>query len=373
VSARSVERLLDAAPADGEAEERAWQVVLAAYAEREPARRPPHRRPALVLAAAAVAVAAAALSPPGRAVVDAVRRTVGIEHAAPALFRLPAPGRLLVSGPGGTWVVAADGSTRRLGGYAQAAWSPHGLYVVAATTDRLAALEPGGRVHWTLARPQIRYPRWGGTRADTRIAYLTSGRLHVVAGDGTGDVAPAGPQASTRVAPAWKPTSADEHVLAYVTTRGRVTVLDTDSGAVRWVSRGFGGPRALAWSADGRRLALATASQVTLFDARSGRAHGVRVSRVGELAFAPDGRLALLRGGAVLSVDGSRVRTVFAEPGRLAGLAWSPDGRWLLTSLPGADQWVFVQARGSHRVLGISHIEEQFGGPVTLAGWTGGT
>jgi hypothetical protein len=94
---------------------------------------------------------------------------------------------------------------------------------------------------------------------------------------------------------------------------------------------------------------------------------------VRELAFAPDGRLALLRGGAILTIDGSRVRTVFAAPGRLAALAWSPDGRWLLASLPGADQWVFVQARGPHRVLGVSHIEEQFGGPVTLAGWAGGT
>ena len=125
MSERALKRLLAAAPADREAEERAWEVVRSSYAERQPAPRPACLRPALVLAALAVAVAAAALSPPGRAVVNAVRRTIGIQHAAPALFRLPAPGRLLVSGRGGTWVVAADGSKRRLGDYADAAWSPH--------------------------------------------------------------------------------------------------------------------------------------------------------------------------------------------------------------------------------------------------------
>src|SRR5204863_4672938 len=171
VSERALKRLLAATPADREAEERAWEIVRASYGDRQPVLRPaPARlRPALVLAAVAVAAAAAALSPPGRAVVNAVRRTIGIQHAAPALFRLPAPGRLLVSGPGGTWVVAADGSKRRLGDYAQAAWSPHGLFVVAASANELAALEPSDRVHWTLARPHIGFPRWGGAHGDTRI------------------------------------------------------------------------------------------------------------------------------------------------------------------------------------------------------------
>src|SRR5437588_548289 len=161
-----------AATADREAEERAWVVVRAAYAEHEPVRaRPPLRwAPAFAVLLGAAAVAAAAFSPPGRAVVDAVRRTIGIEHAAPALFRLPAPGRLLVSGNGGTWLVAADGSKRRLGDYTQAAWSPHGLFVVAATGNELATLEPrDGSVHWSLARPRIAFPRWGGSRTDTRV------------------------------------------------------------------------------------------------------------------------------------------------------------------------------------------------------------
>ena len=170
MSKRDVKRLLDAVPVDRDAEERTWEVVRAAYAEHEPVRRAPRLRWSVAFAVLAAVVAAAVFSAPGRAVVDAVRRTIGVEHAAPALFRLPAPGHLLVSGGGGTWVVAADGSKRRLGDWRQASWSPHGLFVVAATTNQLAAIEPGsGDVHWSLARPQIAFPRWGGSRV-TRVS-----------------------------------------------------------------------------------------------------------------------------------------------------------------------------------------------------------
>jgi len=371
VSERDARRLLHSVPVDDAAQERSWELVRAAFAERQPVARRSRPRFAFALAAVAIAMVAAALSPPGRAVVDAVRRSIGIEHAAPALFRLPSGGRLLVSGGGGTWIVAADGSKRLLGDYTQAAWSPHGLYVVAARSNELATLEPDGRVHWTLARPAIRFPRWGGTHTDTRIAYLTTSRLHVVGGDGAGDVDAEGLPAAARVAPAWEPTSADRHVLAYVTTRGRVVVLDPDRGNVQWVSSGYAGPRALAWSPDGKRLVLAARSRVVVFDARSGHARVVPVEGARTVAFAPDGRLAVLRRHAVLVVSGSRVRTLFATSGPLAGLAWSPDSRWLLTALPSADQWAFLQVTGGHRVLAVSHIRAQFGGAPTLDGWIG--
>jgi hypothetical protein len=357
-----VKRLFDSAPADVDAEERAWEIVRAAFAVREPAasRR---RLVAPAVVALAVALLAALLSPPGRAVVNAVRRSIGIEGAQPALFKLPAPGRLLVSGAGGTWVVAADGSTRRLGSYAQASWSPHALYVVAASGNELATIEPGtGKVHWQLARPAIRFPRWGGTRSDTRIAYVTAGRLHVVAGDGTGDR----PLARSQVAPAWRP-GVNEHVLAYVDGRGRMVVLDSDRDAVLKTSGPYAGARALAWSPDGATLALATRSRVVLLTA--GRTRTLDVEGVRALAFARDGRVALLRGNGVLLVEHGRVRTLFVAPGRIAGLAWSPDGRWLLSALPAADQWVFVQTHGNRRVLAVSHIGRQFGGEAALDGW----
>jgi hypothetical protein len=363
---RALRRELEAMPADDEAEERAWQVVRAAYAEHRPVRRRTPRL-ALALAALAVALAAAALSPPGRAVVDAVRRTIGVEHASPALFRLPAPGRLLVSGPGGAWVIAADGSKRRLGDYRQASWSPHGLYVAAASANEVAAVEPGGAVHWSLARPQVEFPRWGGSRADTRVAYLTRGRLHIVGGDGKGDAAVGGPPAAELVPPAWRP--GDRRVLAYVTTGGRVVVFDADRRAVAWISGNWGQPRALAWSRDGRTLAVATSIRLVRFDAETGHARALVVRGARAVAWSPDGRLALVRGQSVVAVEGSRLRTLFTTTGALAGLAWSPNGRWLITAIPAADQWVFLSGG---RVLAVSHIRSQLGGPVSLDGWASG-
>jgi len=360
-----VRRLFDAIPVDAQAEERSWTVVRAAFTAREPrVRRRRRLGPAVVVFAAAAL--AATLSSPGRAVVNAVRRSIGVEGAQSALFRLPASGRLLVSGTGGTWVVSADGSTRRLGSYSQASWSPHGLYVVAASRDELATIEPStGKIHWQLARPTISSPRWGGSRTDTRIAYFTEQRLHVVAGDGTDDkrLPP-----SRRVVPAWQPGT-DEHVLAYVDVRGRLTIFNPDRGVVSRLSAPYDGVRDIAWSPDGRTIALAATHEVVVFTLSDGRAKSVHLAGVRELAFAPDGRLALLHGNGVLLLSHGRVRTLLVAPSRPAGIAWSPDGRWLLSSLPQADQWVFVQTRGGRRVLAVSHIRRQFGGEPSLDGW----
>jgi hypothetical protein len=352
---------MERVPTDREAEERAWSVVRAAYAEREPVRRAPRRRLMLAGVALAVAVAAAALSPPGQAVVNAVRRTIGISHAAPALFRLPAPGRLLVSGGGGgTWVVNVDGSKRRLGDYAEAAWSPHGLYVIAATSSEVAAIEPSnGGVRWSIARPKVAFPRWGGSRTNTRVAYLSGEQLRIAAGDGTGDAAAS---AMSRIAPAWRP--GDRLQLAFVASDGRVRLL----GAWRSSHR-YAMPRSLVWSPDGKELLLVTARQLVLFDPASGRAHVLRLRDVSAAAFSRQGQLAVVRGKALLVFDGEQTRTVFKTLGRLQGLAWSPNGRWLLTALPSADQWIFV---GRRRVLAVSHIARQFGGTPSLDGWVTG-
>lgn len=358
----NVQRLLERMPVDGEAEERAWAVVREAYREREPVRRRVRRRLVLGVAALAVACVAAALSPPGQAVVNAVRRSIGISHAAPALFRLPASGRLLVSGGGGTWVVAADGSKRRLGDWTSASWSPHGLYVAVWSNDVLAAVEPAhGEVHWSLARPRVSRARWGGTRVDTRIAYLSGRSLRVVAGDGTGDRLLAARVAL--VAPVWQP---ERHVLAYATA-AHVAVVDVDTGAVvRTVH--VHGARFLAWSPDGRRLAVVNASGVDVFGVR--REHIARRG-VRAVAFASDGSLALLGARSVLVAGSEGLTTVLRLPASLAGLAWSPNSRWLVTSLPGADQWIFA---GRHRVLAVSHIARELGGATPeLDGWVPGT
>lgn len=361
----NVKRALERIPADREAEDRAWAVVRSAFAEREAV---PRRRAggwwAVVAVGVAVACAAAALSPPGRAVVNAVRRSIGIEHAAPALFRLPSSGRLLVSGRGGTWVVATDGSKRRLGSWPDASWSPHGLFVVASSRDALAAVEPrDGTVRWSLARQGgVSLPSWGGTRTDTRIAYFSGASLRVVAGDGTGDRMLA--RGVLRVLPVWQP---ERHVVAFVSRSRVVVVRNVDSGAVVARHRVAGSVRSLAWSADGARLAVASSGGVRIF----GR-NGVRLPLrdVRAVSFGRSGALALLTPHALLVYGTEGLQTVLQVRTRLAGVAWSPDGQWLVTSLPRADQWVFV---GRGRVLAVSHIARQFGGAApSLDGWLPG-
>ena len=145
--------------------------------------------------------------------------------------------------------------------------------------------------------------------------------------------------------------------------------MNADRGVATRLSRPYPGVRDIAWSADGRTIALAARSEVVLFDLATGAAHVVRVGGVRALAFAADGRLALMRGNGVLLVTRGHVRSLFSGPSRLAGLAWSPNGRWLLSSLPAADQWVFVQTRGGHRILAVSHIRRQFGSEPSLDGW----
>lgn len=299
-----------AIPGEHEARERAWSVLESAFAEREPAERRAHRwRPAVAIAVVAAALAAV-LSPPGRAVLDNLREVVGVERAQPALFSLPSDGRLLVASDAGVWVVQRDGSKRLLGAYREASWSPFGRFVVAAKANELAALEPDGKVRWTLARRGVRTPRWTGTDTDTRIAYVDSSGLRVVAGDGTDDhlVVP-----GYRGPLAWRPGSG--FVLAYRSRPGRITLYDV-------VAR--------------RVVERSTRGRVDSSDQLGSLRH---------------------RGQATELVAGGRV--VFRTPGRLDDVTLSPDGSWLMAGWPAADQWVFVRKDGSG-LRAVANVSEQF-------------
>ena len=362
-------------PGAAEAEERASRVVLAAFAERmpDPVRRRRAFRP-VVAVAVGVAIVAAALSPPGRAVVNHVRRVVGIDHASLALFSLPAQGRLLVRSDAGIWTVRADGSRRLLGRYDEASWSPFGRYVVAARQNELAALDSRGTVRWTLARPDVRFPRWAGSQSDTRIAYLTGSRLHVVAGDGTQDVDIGGLPAAARVAPAWQ--NGFGFVLAYADTRSRVTAFMTSKGSLLWTRATPDGTRSVEWSSDGEQLLVLSDDRISTRTASTGAVIGSRpAAGVVAVAFRPGTHeIAALR----LSPSGSQVRfagrTLFSFAGALRGLTWSPDGRWLLVGSPESDQWVFVRADG-RKIVAVSNVSAQFGSKTfpRVEGWCCGT
>jgi hypothetical protein len=292
-------------PGEHDARERTWGVVQAAYAVREPVPRRSQWPRVAVVAIALAALTAAALSPPGRAVLDEVREVVGVEHAQPALFSLPAEGQLLVASDAGVWVVREGGAKRLLGSYREASWSPFGRFVVAAGKNELVALEPDGDVRWTLARPAVRSPRWAGSETDTRIAYVDRSGVRVVGGDGRGDRLVA---AGGRGPLEWR---AGEHfVLAYSGRSGRRTLHDVTAD------------RVLGRSTPGRASA--------------------EVRRRGS--------------GSEVVVRG---RVVFRTPGVLEGLAPSPDGHWLLVGWPAADQWLFVRTNGTG-LRAISNVSEQF-------------
>jgi hypothetical protein len=363
----SVRDRLRGAPVPDErgAEERSWRVVRAAHAAR-PETAASRRRLRLAAVPAAVALAVVALAASGTAIGQWIRDLArpGGEHARPALASLPARGRLLVVSPNGPWVVRSDGSKRLLGPYGDATWSPRGLFVAATQGRQLVALEPGGRVRWTLARPDpVTDPRWAPS--GFRIAYRTRGSLRVVAGDGTSDR-----ELAHGVAPApaaWRPGPL--HVLAYADRAGAVHVVAADSGRALWRSRRGDRPLEIAWSSDGRRVVARGAHALRIFDARGRPLHTLRVAATAA-AFAPTGhRLAIIRPDAagqseVALVEAERAarseRPLFAGPGELSDLAWSPNGRWLLIGWPSADQWLFVSPRPARRVTAVSNLARQF-------------
>jgi hypothetical protein len=342
------------APDEVGAQQRSWAVVAAAFAEREPVapRRLVPVRAALVLAVVA-ALAAVAFSPPGHAVLTSVRKAIGIERAQPALYALPGGGRILAGG----WLVNGDGSTRHLGDYLESSWSPYGRFIAATKRHELLALQPDGTVRWTLARPDVRFPRWAGTHTDTRIAYLSGSTLRVVAGDGTGDreVGPAAP-----VAPAWRPGG--PFTLAYAEPGGRVHVpghFRTAAGAR---------PLRLAWSSDGARLLVLRHRTLDVYDARGRRVQHA-LGRFADGAFLPGThRLAVLAPHAVQLL--APRRTLFRTTGTLQRLVPSPDGRRLLVTWPEADQWLFVPVDPGRRLSAVGNIAEQLGGSLPVGGWT---
>ena len=306
------------------------------------------------------ALGVAAVSPPGRAVVDSVREAVGVERAQPALFRLPAAGSLLVGSDAGTWVVEQNGKKRLLGTYREASWSPFGRFVVATRRNELAALEPDGDVRWTLARRNVRFPRWTGTESDTRIAYLSADSLRIVGGDGEGDQPLR--RSVTAVGPAWRPRGG--FVVSYVDRAGAVVTEDVERRAVLW-RRQYPRPvLQLAWSADGRRLLVRQRQRVDVLtrdglaftgvrdDGASVTASAFRANlHESSHAFTANGKAEVLHTGS-----GGRL---FAGAGRLSELAWSPDGRWLLVGWPAADQWVLVRADGVS-IRAVSNVSAQF-------------
>jgi hypothetical protein len=352
-------------PDELEAQRRAWAVVRGAYAEREPAPRHGRRLRLLVAVAVLAALVAAALSPPGRSVGGWIRdRVAGEEATEPALVRLPSAGRLLVVSAQGPWLVRPDGSKRPLGRYEDASFSPNSLFVVATQKLQVVALEPDGDVRWTVTRPTpVADARWAPSPG-FRVAYREGATLRVVVGDGTGDrllaenVAP--------VAPAWRPGEG-RTVLAYVTTDGRVHVVEAD-GEQLWAVDPGAVPEQLVWSDDAGLLLVVTAGRRHPLYTAGGRSAGPALETpegqdVLDASFAPGTRdLAY----STYDPEGDQGSIVLAGEllqrgeGRFEDLVFSPNGRWLLTGWPQADQLLFIRLPGVSGFVTVPNIRREF-------------
>jgi hypothetical protein len=355
------------APGERDAGERSWPVVRAAWESRTAHPQTRRRSRPLIAIAVGIAIVAAALSPPGLAVLNSIRDAVGTKTTRDTLTSLPSSGRLLVQTPAGPWIVQADGEKRLLSGYNDTVWSPHGLYLAAARGNELVAMEPNGKIHWTLARGRpIGGPKW--SYEGYRIAYLSGPSLRVVNGDGSGDHLIARNVVGTLVpAFAWLPKT---HDLAYKDLRGDAVIVDVDRNRV--VQRT---PPSLAV-----RLLWATAPTTPPFTWNVLRQipRGVASVPWQAAAFQPRGNalavIVLAHGrSSVVVYAGARRRIVFSGSGLFDGLAWSPDGRWLLVDWTTADEWVFIRSTSVRRVVTVPNVNRIFDasveGPALIAGW----
>jgi WD40 repeat protein len=354
-------------PNELETQQRSWGVVRAGFEQRERVPWARRRWRPLIALAVGTALIASALTPPGRGLAERLREAVA--PPAPEPLTLPAPGRLLVASETGAWVVQKDGSKRRLGAFEDAVWSPRGLFVAATRGRTLVALEPNGRVRWTLShRTALSRPRW--SPSGFRIAYRSGDALRVVAGDGTSDRLLA--RSAGGAVPSWRPGTA--HVLAFADREGRVNIVDTDSGSRVLASTNVAAPASeLAWSSDGTRLLSVRGDRIEIHTAAGRRIQTIPTpdgQTASNLAPAPEGRqLAFTvydassgRSSVLLTdVGGAREpRILFTGEGRFDGLAWSPDGRWLLVGWPDADQWLFLRAPDVRRVITVSSVAAEF-------------
>ena len=332
------------------------------------------RRPLARLAFAVALLAAglaAALSPAGAAVGDWIgdRFSARDARSAPAFAALPPGGSALAISHSGAYAIRPDGSTRRLGAFSEAGWSPHGLHVVGVDGRRLVAVDAAGTVKWMLtSRAPVGHPSWS-TGLGYAVAYLEGRSLKVVAGNGDPATDHVLRRDAAPVTPAWRPHS--DRVLTYATRAGALAAIDVQTGRTLWTAPGAAG-RVLEWARGGRRLVALRSSSVTVLD-RSG--HIVRTIPLSGVARAmalhPSGkRAAVVVGRRVLGLRlaGGRTRQLFQ--GRVDGIAWSQDGRRLLLAWRDADQWLLLGPTGRITALhGVSGELGAAGGFPRVVDW----
>lgn len=341
---------------------------------------------ALAVALVLAAVLGLALTQPGRATAEWVRdhlsKVTGQSHHVTrrpvgGYRSLPGGGRLLSVSDQGVFAFGIAAAPRELLGHVDVAtWSPHGRFVAAARGPELIAVDLRGHRRWHVA-PGRRIASVAWSPSGYRVAYVEGRRtIHVVAGDGTGDRVLA---ASGAAPPAWQPGVAPAERLATVDSAHRVVLRDADTRAVLWRHRPRTPPRALAWSAGGRRLYVLEADRVTTLSAVTG--HRVATTRapagtanVAIAARPRHGGYAVIRrvtaAPARARVDvvapGGSMSTILLAPSAIRAIAFSPHGDWLAADRAAVDGWDLLHLTAGHvdraRTLGA-------GRGARLSGW----
>ena len=352
-----------------EAEERAWQVVRAAYAEREPVAWPRrHVRPLVAgaLVAAVVAAVAEPAGPLGRPLAaQGRRRAAGRAGALLAADAGAAAGDEPRRERGSCTTTARSGCSAR---YRDAAFSPHGRFVAATRANQLVALDPKGNVRWTLARPGPRFPAWTGTQHG-HAHRLPLGRPAAHRGRRRHRRPRGRPCSSGRPGLATRPGSR-ARVRREPQVRGRDERRQrNDRPATQQLGAG-----SEARLVERRSLAGVRATRDSRLRPHRSRGGGGRPLR-GDLRprcrlRREDTEAAAIRaagiGSSVFSLASGR--TFFNGSGVLSQLVSSPDGRWLLLAWPTANQWVFVRLH-PRKIVGVSRVTQQFGRSATIQGW----
>ena len=344
-------------PGEADAAARSWPVVEAALAERAPAPRRSRvtMRVALVLALLSIGLATA-LSPAGAWIGDRFRDEPATTK--PAFAGLPPGGSVLAISGSGAYAIRPDGSSRRLGAFSAAGWSPHGLHVAGVEGRRLVAVDAAGTVKWTLtSRTPVGHPAWS-TGLGYAVAYLEGRSLKVVAGNGDPTTNRVLRRDAAPVTPAWRPDS--DRVLTYATRAGALATVDVQTGRTLWTAPGAA-PRVLAWGPGGRRLVALRSRSVTVLDGSGRTLSTISLPGVARaFALHPSGkRAAIVVGRRVLGLRLADGETRQLFQGGVDGIAWSQDGRRLLLGWGDADQWLLLGPGG--RITALHGVSEELG------------
>ena len=344
-------------------------VVLAAFADaRAGRRRPTRQRPLVAVAAARGGCRRVrrrrARHAAGR-VVDRVREAVGVEHAQPALFSLPAPGGCSSLGrrrSGSSRRTARSGCSAHT---ARQRWSPFGRFVVATRAQRARSARARRRRPLDArATGRVRSPRWTGTAQRHPDRYLDrTGLRH------RRRRRHRRPRRGLRAASAplaWRPGPTSTRVRLR-SAASRVRRADTSKRRLGGPRPGTPGPRTSARMVE-RRAAAAVLHPALLRVYESAAAHRPgRPSARRRTPTRPSSRARTTspypgcrgaRRSRARSGDGSGA--VQRRRELLRPVTWSPDGRWLLVGSPTPTSGSSCRPEGTPPIAAVANVSAQF-------------